>query len=216
MGSKRCCSFAEEASLFFAVVKSREAKAALSGVFFFFKWWFSKRGTKKAKQPPQPLPALLQRPYLGKADGWSHLQPKNWPEPCTFVCTSLADPPRLVLLGAPQTKKSCGMLVPEQHRSSLSRDTLAKRRASACGTCVGTVPPASTEDGLDPFGETGWGVGSCASRQSHFDTRGNAAHSDEMVVSAAADFNLLCCHPPTSRKAGQAMLTTPTGNLPSD
>lgn len=46
--------------------------------------------------------------------------------------------------------------------------------------------------------------------------RGNAAHSNEMVVSAAADFNSLCCHPPTSRKARQATLTTPTGNLPSE
>lgn len=93
MGSERCCSFAEEARLLFVVVKSREAKAALSGAFFL-KWWFSKRGTNKANQPPQPLPALLQRPYLGKADSWSHLQPKNWPEPCTFVCTSLVDHPQ--------------------------------------------------------------------------------------------------------------------------
>lgn len=29
-------------------------------------------------------------------------------------------------------------------------------------------------------------------------------------------FNSFCCHPPTSRKARQAMLTTPTGNLPSE
>lgn len=72
------------------------------------------------------------------------------------------------------------------------------------------------EDGLDLFREMGRGEGSCASRQSRFDTRGNAAHSNEMVVSAAADFNSLCCHPLTSRKARQAMLTTPTGNLPSE
>lgn len=62
----------------------------------------------------------------------------------------------------------------------------------------------------------GWREGNRASRQSHFDTRGNAAHSNEMVISAAADFHSLCYHPPTSRKARQAMLTTPTGNLPSE
>lgn len=51
--------------------------------------------------------------------------------------------------------------------------------------------------------------------RSHFDTRGSAAHSNKMVVSAAADFNSLSCHLLTSRKARQATLTAPTGNLPS-
>jgi len=64
--------------------------------------------------------------------------------------------------------------------------------------------------------ELGWGEGSCVSRQSRFDTRGSAAHSNKMPVSAAADLNSLSCHPPTSRKARQAPLTTPTGNLPSE
>ena len=48
MGSKRCCSFAEEASLLFAVVKSGEAKAALSGTFF--KVVVLKKGNKQSKE----------------------------------------------------------------------------------------------------------------------------------------------------------------------
>lgn len=51
--------------------------------------------------------------------------------------------------------------------------------------------------------------------RSHFDRRGSAAHNNKMVVAAATDFNSLSCHLLTSRKARQATLATPTGNLPS-
>lgn len=62
--------------LLWAAVQSR-GKGCSAWNWVFFKWWFSKRGTNTAKKPPQPLPALLQRPYLGTADSWPHLQPKN-------------------------------------------------------------------------------------------------------------------------------------------
>lgn len=65
-------------------------KAALSGTFF--KWWFSKRGTNKVKKPPHSLPALLQRPFLGRAGPRPHLQQKNWLGPGTFDCASVVDP----------------------------------------------------------------------------------------------------------------------------
>lgn len=70
VGSTRCCSSAEEAKLKFG-----RAKAALSETFFF-KWWFSKRGTNKAKKPPQSVPALLQKPFLGRAGPWPHCNEK--------------------------------------------------------------------------------------------------------------------------------------------
>lgn len=86
VGNMRCCSSAEEAKLKFV-----ESKGC-SVWNFFFKCWFSKRGTNKAKKPPQSLPALLQRPFLGRAGPWPHLQQNNWPEPGTFDCASVVDP----------------------------------------------------------------------------------------------------------------------------
>lgn len=61
VGSSRCHISAEEMRLMFVESKS------CSVWNFFFKWWFSKRGTNKAKKSPQSLPALLQRPFLGMA-----------------------------------------------------------------------------------------------------------------------------------------------------
>lgn len=59
---------------------------------FFSEWWFSKRGTNKAKKPPQSLPALLQRPFLGRAGPWPPVQQKNWPEPCPSDCACVVEP----------------------------------------------------------------------------------------------------------------------------
>lgn len=101
VGSTRGCSSAEEARLEFV-----ESKGC--SVWNFFKWWFSKRGTNKVKKPPHSLPALLQRPFLGRAGPRPHLQQKNWPEPGTFDCTSVVDPPQCP--GSPQAEKSCRIL----------------------------------------------------------------------------------------------------------
>lgn len=109
----------------FAVVKSRGKGSVWN---FFFRVVLPKKGNKQSKETSPATACLLQRPYLGNADGWSHLQPKNWPElfPALWWITFSAP-------GSPQTwlqpEKSHGTLVPEQHHSSLSRDTAQPGKA---------------------------------------------------------------------------------------